>query len=608
MSTETKDGEQHKTGEPVLPELPARISRRDLEREGVVAKDITRAPCSVCNASAPSGDPRWLDGEPCRDEEKKLALDWFHGARVATSAASRLGLARMLTRISFGPVGPAPAVASKAPSRAVTGGEVKAMLSPSGGTPPAPAEGAPAPPPDLVQVRTAAPRAPAPNPPTPDVDLGRLLALVRETPGTTKDLAARAVEAWGTSGAGGLATAVGVGNLMLTLQSRGSVVFHKAANLWTEAPRSPPRPLPAAPVPTGPRQVSTTPGQSLRLPDAVLRNLKPCTVKLSTIAYSEADNVRGTELIRLALTHPDKGSDDGIQLHHELEDLLTSIPAAGLLEPPVCAREANGTLTLVAGYRRCAAVVALYGDADIVVCAGPMTAVERLAVNLAENAARKGVEVWRVVGRCYDLRETHKMSVANIAKVAGYSESHTENLIRVRRKLAPAIWAAWARWGSAVPLESILKLLPYPHDQQLVHWNKLMGAKTASPSSPGTDEPSDKGDEEEEEEDDKPPRPKQPAPMTVGETRVLLVTIRSTVPPSAWREGPSFLAGAEAAIRAVLGDADWKLPKMPTAPKAGRASAPKPGPKKTEPKKKVAPKKTTPAKKTTTKAKEKGAR
>ena len=334
------------------------------------------------------------------------------------------------------------------------------------------------------------------------------------------------------------------------------------------------------------------------IPLAVLQQAEARKVRLRDIAYNEAANVRGVDVIRLALARPDLslGTAAAVELEHELLDLLESIPSMGLLEPPLCAIEPNGSLTLVAGYRRYAALTFLYGvDCEITAYAARMDAAQRLAANLAENSGRKGVVVWRCIERCWVLRETHKWEVPAIAKSVGYSVSHTENLLRVKRKLAPAIWRAWAQYGVEVPLERILKLLPHTHEEQLTHWNKMMGQRP----------PAEEG-EEEGEEDEKPTKSKakQEAPLTVSETRTLLVRVQSEVPGLRTPEQRFFLNGAEAALRTVLGYGAWETPNKRTVNAPRRAAVPAkppPPPKKTVTKKtvtkKTVTKKQAPAKK-----------
>jgi ParB-like chromosome segregation protein Spo0J len=283
--------------------------------------------------------------------------------------------------------------------------------------------------------------------------------------------------------------------------------------------------------------------------------------KLREIGCDESSNVRGLDLVGLAKRGPfSPGSPEDERLDAELGDLLDSIPSIGLLEPPLVVLAPDGSPMLQAGYRRVAALWVLYGaDCDVRVRVMVLDEADQKAANLAENAARKDIAVWRAAERCYELKHTYGWSSGRIAIRVGFSVAHTENLIRLKSKLAPQIWDMWAA-GREFGVKVLLALLPLSHEDQV---RRLLHPKE------NVSTPNGRGSRDQPTVADALPdahavgRREADAPADVGlqpplswksHLQHLLDEVRSTHPGSGWAGGAHWLAGAEAALRAGMGE------------------------------------------------------
>jgi ParB-like chromosome segregation protein Spo0J len=324
---------------------------------------------------------------------------------------------------------------------------------------------------------------------------------------------------------------------------------------------------------------ATTLAEQLGSPDerVELRQGEERLYKLREIGCDESSNVRGLDLVELAKKGPySPGSPEDDRLDAELGDLLDSIPSIGLLEPPLVVLAPDGTPMLQAGYRRVAALWVLYGaECDVRVREMVLDEADQKAANLAENAARKDIAVWRAAERCYELKHTYGWSSGRIAIRVGFSVAHTENLIRLKSKLAPQIWDMWAA-GREFGVKVLLALLPLSHEEQV---RKLLSPRENGSTANGRgsrDQPkvpaalADANAGGHQEAAASAEVGLQPALSWKIHLQHLLDEVRSTHPGPGWVGGAHWLAGAEAALRAGMGE-PLRMPFTTQAsPKASR--------------------------------------
>lgn len=211
------------------------------------------------------------------------------------------------------------------------------------------------------------------------------------------------------------------------------------------------------------------------------------------------------------------------------EGLLLSIRELGILEPPgVMLLEDE--IACVYGFRRVRAAV-LLGLETIAVVAVPYH--ERKLCNLAENLHRRNLRTWEVAEALDELSSELELSPADLAIRVGLSENYVKNLLRMRRKLAPAVWAQVRTWGVSerLSVEFLIEICALSWDEQIERYNEALdltrGARRGNEVAPGR-----------------------------AKIRKMLARIEQN--PEVVREGQGFAAGIRYALRVVLGREAWR--------------------------------------------------
>lgn len=208
----------------------------------------------------------------------------------------------------------------------------------------------------------------------------------------------------------------------------------------------------------------------------------PQRIRLKQIVAFDRENMRHVKLVeearRLIAEKVPRDDHAYKELVNEIDDLMSSIPVVGLLEPLVVYKmDKPNCFKLKAGSRRMAAVLLTYGDETEVEVMVRDDDLEDLA-HLAENLARRDVEWTATADAFYKQRKKH--SAETIAAATGFSVSGVNNLIRCRTKLHPKIWAVLVKYAGtpqAQTQERVQKLCPLEHAEQLKVWEEWTNPK-----------------------------------------------------------------------------------------------------------------------------------
>lgn len=149
----------------------------------------------------------------------------------------------------------------------------------------------------------------------------------------------------------------------------------------------------------------------------------------------------------------------------ELSDLAENIRTHGILQPVVVASrspklaplfgDSKTTFFLVAGFRRAAAAkLAGLTSIPVHVLSGDPEPINLEVANLIENTRRKGIRPADASERCKQLKDRGQ-TIAQIAKAIGASDRHVANLIRLREKLSPKVWAHYTTSDDSPTAETL---------------------------------------------------------------------------------------------------------------------------------------------------------
>lgn len=259
-------------------------------------------------------------------------------------------------------------------------------------------------------------------------------------------------------------------------------------------------------------------------------------------------------------------------LLERVSDLVASIPMVGLIEPLVTKRLEDGSLELVAGWRRMTALLVLYGE-DFSLSVGVQNNPKKSRlVALAENIARRDMPWFQIADQIAE--EAKESTSKEIADSLGMSVSQVNNYVRVRTNLHPKIWEQVCKWGGPKPITMppMLKLCVKPPDVQLDWWRREVegqksgldgGGSDVVPSRPAID-PSDLVQQ---------PREATLRPMTSSEQTTFLGALRTAVATheqanSAHAAGLRFALGC---AEAMLGEKTENVDKLAVALRETRA-------------------------------------
>lgn len=182
-------------------------------------------------------------------------------------------------------------------------------------------------------------------------------------------------------------------------------------------------------------------------------------IKLGDIEVDYKFNVRG---------RPDVEAEKGAKREDDetsLASLAAHIKRHGC--PPIIVARQEGKKKpyfLIAGFRRMTAMLEIleWGPETSVYAMvhAPMSDKERVTANLAENLQREDLhpaEQAEGFARLEKLGSSSK----EIASSVGISQSHVNNLLRLKANLSPRVWKAWAEGNSGRGLRFFLQeILP----------------------------------------------------------------------------------------------------------------------------------------------------
>jgi ParB-like chromosome segregation protein Spo0J len=223
----------------------------------------------------------------------------------------------------------------------------------------------------------------------------------------------------------------------------------------------------------------------------------------------------------------------------EVGALEQSIRERGL-DRPLRVRRRAGRFELVDDpeiLAACLAIDSRYPVSAIVLPRGADDDAGAALAQLAEHAHRVELRTHELAADFHRLSlPPHSLTAAELARRTGYNAGYVANLVRIRTKLAPALWSRWTEVGEALPLDVLLCVLPLAPDEQPAELELLLTGRRK--------------------------RPKPPAPRV---SRRAIGRARDGGERARQHKGPG-AAGAEHALRWVLGETPWR-PSDPEARK-----------------------------------------
>lgn len=158
-----------------------------------------------------------------------------------------------------------------------------------------------------------------------------------------------------------------------------------------------------------------------------------------------------------------------------------SITSEGLLQYPVARRMPDGSLFLLAGFRRFRSSPGESIDLKVVTC-DDLTA---YLINVTENVQRKNLKPYELAERIALLKKKFGVDTKTLAGRLRLSESYVRNLVRLKGKLHPELWKLFVRYGeSLASYEDLLRICALGPSEQLDAWKKLRAEKEERGSKP----------------------------------------------------------------------------------------------------------------------------
>jgi ParB/RepB/Spo0J family partition protein len=335
--------------------------------------------------------------------------------------------------------------------------------------------------------------------------------------------------------------------------------------------------------------------QSTKPPPQALIQGTPAKIRLDKIIAFDRENMRRVKLVeearRLRAEKVPRDDQAYKDLLNEIDDLMGSIPIVGLLEPLIVYKtDREGFYKLKAGSRRMAALLLTYGEETEVQVMIRDDDLEELT-NLAENLARRDVEWTMTADAFYKQRKKHSAEV--IAQATGFSISGVNNLIRVRSKIHPRIWAVLVKYAGtpqAQTQEKMVKLCALSHEEQLKAWEEM-----TNPKGKNNEE---RGNEEEEETTHAAPvldletldglKPETvPRQMDGNEVQQLIAILKTAIARLSehgkqYAEELAVARGALGALEAYMGADSDEVGKLRQALLRARTAGETPAPKRTK--------------------------
>ena len=176
--------------------------------------------------------------------------------------------------------------------------------------------------------------------------------------------------------------------------------------------------------------------------------------------------------------HSDATKDGG-----SMEELVSSIKSHGLLQPIVVRVIEANKYSVVAGFRRFAAVQKL--GHDVVRCnvRGIMSEVDARIANLTENVTREDLFPGELADSCHELIRKYNLSGGEVAKHLGNAKGYVNKLLAMRDELDSRIWKrCFYTWNAPVTQAYLYDLRKdiKDHDGQ---WTKFCEFLKIDPAS-----------------------------------------------------------------------------------------------------------------------------
>jgi ParB-like chromosome segregation protein Spo0J len=168
----------------------------------------------------------------------------------------------------------------------------------------------------------------------------------------------------------------------------------------------------------------------------------------------------------------------------DIPTLAACIAEWGLLFPPLVVpvvpeeaiRQEPGSsphFFVVHGHRRLAALRHLQWESAPFFVAHGLSMIEQELLNIAENG-REDLTPAELAERCANMvglyGKKQGIDANTVAQRTGYSVSYIQNLIRLRNKLHPDLWAMMIRTGRKAPVSALLQVVAKPPEEQLIAW------------------------------------------------------------------------------------------------------------------------------------------
>jgi ParB/RepB/Spo0J family partition protein len=171
----------------------------------------------------------------------------------------------------------------------------------------------------------------------------------------------------------------------------------------------------------------------------------------------------------------------------EFRDLVENIRDHGVLHAPGVRCMKDGSYRLIWGFRRVAACKTI--DPAMVIAFRLVPAcneADARVYNISENVHHKRFhphELAEALHRAHE--EAPEISLSELARRCGISANWAQKLCRVRSKLHPAVWEAYARDYLAIRISEMDELAKLPPAQQLDAWNQRVKAHSKTGSRGG---------------------------------------------------------------------------------------------------------------------------
>ncbi len=168
------------------------------------------------------------------------------------------------------------------------------------------------------------------------------------------------------------------------------------------------------------------------------------------------------------------------------KDLQADIEKRGLLQPLVVVKVGEEWI-LVAGFRRQRACAAIdetrtwpclersFEDFELGLEA------EASGANLAENLHRRNLKPYEIADHLARIRKTQPgITLAQLSELVGLSQGRARELLKVRERAVPEVWAVFKRYGrrypGAIQFKDLMSVVGLPRLEQLEAWKKIVAA------------------------------------------------------------------------------------------------------------------------------------